>query len=129
MHLQTLKPDWATYRHRTRWLCYLPMYHAMAQTIFCVGAHTARIPVYLMRRFELTAMLAAVQRFRITDLIMVPPVVVLMTKSPATRKFDISSVEYASSGAAPLGSEVTREFERLWPHGRINLKQGYGMTE
>lgn len=105
------------------------MYHAMAQTIFCVGAHTARIPVYVMRRFELTAMLAAVQRFRITDLIMVPPVVVLLTKSPTTRRYDLSSVECAGSGAAPLGAEVVRAFERLWPDGRVNLQQGYGMTE
>lgn len=129
MHLQTLNPDWETVRARVRWLCFLPMYHAMAQTIYCVGAPTLRVPVYLMRRYDFARVLECVQRFRITDLHMVPPVVVQLSKSPLTRGYDLSSVERASSGAAPLGREVSRELERLWPEGRINLKQGYGMTE
>ena len=33
------------------------------------------------------------------------------------------------SGAAPLGSEVSKEVEQLWPKGTMNLKQGWGMTE
>lgn len=129
MHLQTLIPDWPAYRKRARWLCYLPMYHAMAQTIMCVGGPSKRIPVYVMRRFDFIRVLEAVQRFRITDLSMVPPVVVLMCKSPETKKYDLSSVERAGSGAAPLGPEISQEFSRLFAPGKINLKQGYGMTE
>lgn len=105
------------------------MYHAMAQTIYCAGGPSKRIPVYIMHRFDFQKMLQCVQNFRITELQLVPPIVVAMTKSPLVKQYDLSSVEYAGSGAAPLGAEVSAEFAKLWPPGVMNIKQGYGMTE
>lgn len=127
--LARLDPLYELRRARSRYLCFLPMYHAMAQTLFCVSAPGHGVPVYLMPRFDFLGMLEVVQRFRITDLILVPPVVVTMAKHPATRNFDLSSVERVGSGAAPLGREVCAELETLWPEGKINVKQGWGMTE
>ncbi|KAI9664325.1 MAG: putative NRPS-like protein biosynthetic cluster [Alyxoria varia] len=130
MHLARLKPDfYEGGRERMRWLCFLPMYHAMAQTMFAIGAPAERIPAYILRRFDFQKMLEAIQNFRISQLYLVPPLVVAMAKSPLTRQYDLSSVTGAGSGAAPLGQEISREFEKLWPDGTINLKQGYGMTE
>lgn len=82
-----------------------------------------------MHRFDFQKMLEHVQNFKITELQLVPPMVVAMTKSPLVRQYDLTSVQYAGSGAAPLGAEVAAEFQRIWPPGIINLKQGYGMTE
>jgi 4-coumarate--CoA ligase len=129
IYINELHPDWAAIRQRQRLLCFLPMYHAMAQAIFCVNAMVQRVPVYMMPKFDFLHMLQCIQKFRITDLILVPPVVVAMAKHPATRKFDLSSVERVGSGAAPLGREVCAELEKLWPEGKINVKQGWGMTE
>ncbi|KAB8346207.1 hypothetical protein FH972_023252 [Carpinus fangiana] len=129
MYLTSLKEGYERRLPNLRWMCFLPMYHAMAQTIYCVGGPSKGIPIYLMRKFEFEPMLANVQRFRITTLQLVPPVVVAMTKSPLTKKYDLSSVEDAGSGAAPLGSEVSNAFNSMWPKGVMNLKQGYGMTE
>ncbi|OAL48967.1 4-coumarate-CoA ligase-like protein [Pyrenochaeta sp. DS3sAY3a] len=112
-----------------RLLCFLPMYHAMAQAVFCVNSMKQRVPVYLMPKFDFLEMLQYVQKYRVTDLVLVPPVIVAMAKHPATKKFDLSSVEQVGSGAAPLGREVCVEFEKLWPNGQINVKQGWGMTE
>jgi hypothetical protein len=53
------------------------MYHAMAQTIFIAGGPTRGIPVYIMPKFDFVKMLEAVQRFKITHLTMVPPIVVV----------------------------------------------------
>ncbi|OCL01979.1 acetyl-CoA synthetase-like protein, partial [Glonium stellatum] len=122
-------PGFEERRARARYLCFLPMYHAMAQTMFCVSAPRDGVPVYLMPRFDFLGMLEAVERFRITDLILVPPIVVAMAKHPAAKKADLSSVERVGSGAAPLGREVCAELEKLWPEGKINVKQGWGMTE
>ncbi|KAF2788927.1 4-coumarate-CoA ligase-like protein [Melanomma pulvis-pyrius CBS 109.77] len=129
MHISKQHPDYAAKVKRQRLLCFLPMYHAMAQAIFCVNAMVLRLPVYMMPKFDFLEMLQCVQKFRITDLTLVPPVVVAMAKHPATKKFDLSSVESVGSGAAPLGREVCEEFEKLWPDGRVNVKQGWGMTE
>ncbi|KAJ9488191.1 hypothetical protein VN97_g5106 [Penicillium thymicola] len=128
-HTASLHPDYKGRLERSRWLCFLPMYHAMAQNIFIAAALYRATPVYLMARFEFVKMLEYTQKFRITDFILVPPVVVALAKHPAVKMYDLSSVELIGSGAAPLGREVCEEVERLWPPGKINIKQGWGMTE
>ena len=60
-----------------RWLCYLPLYHAMGQAIFIAGGPKRGIPVYIMKKFDFIALLENVQRFKITTLTMVPPIVVV----------------------------------------------------
>jgi 4-coumarate--CoA ligase len=122
--IQKLGREYKNIRDRAQWLCFLPMYHAMAQVIFCSLSILQRIPVYIMRKFDFLQMLENVQRFRITNLQLVPPIAVAMTKHPAVKNFDLSSVEFVGSGAAPLGREVCAELEKLWPDGRVNVKQG-----
>ncbi|KAF2838238.1 4-coumarate-CoA ligase 2 [Patellaria atrata CBS 101060] len=121
-------PEYQSKTTRARWLCFLPLYHAYAQTVFTVLAPIREVQVYLMQKFDFLQMLQIVEKFRITDLWLVPPIVVAMVKHPATKKFDLSSVERAASGAAPLGKEICMGFEKLWD-GRVNIKQGWGMTE
>ena len=82
-----------------------------------------------MQKFDFLKMLSYVEKYKITDLNLVPPIAVAMAKHPAAKQCDLSSVRYIGSGAAPLGSEVSKEVEQLWPGGKMNLKQGWGMTE
>ncbi|KAF9884141.1 hypothetical protein FE257_002262 [Aspergillus nanangensis] len=130
-HMFYLSPDWKEKQDRARWLCFLPMYHAMAQNIFIAVALRRSVPVYIMPKFDFIKMLEYTEKFRITDYILVPPVVIGLAKHPAVRsgQYDLSSVESIGSGAAPLGREVCEEVEALWEPGRINIKQGWGMTE
>jgi 4-coumarate--CoA ligase len=129
IHSNSLAPDYAAQLARRRHLCFLPMYHAMAQAMFVFNAMKQRIPVYMLAKFDFLAMLTAIQKFRITTLALVPPIVVAMAKHPATKQFDLSSVESVGAGAAPLGPEICAAFDRLWPEGQVNIKQGWGMTE
>jgi 4-coumarate--CoA ligase len=78
----------------------------MAQTIFGINAPKTNVPTYIMNKFDFVQMLEYTQKYRITFLILVPPVVVAMAKSPITKTYDLSSVEDVGSGAAPLGREV-----------------------
>ncbi len=118
-------------RALARWLCFLPMYHAMAQTIFIASALYRNTPVYVMPKFDLTQMLEYTEKYRITDLFLVPPVAVALAKNKnnVVKRFNLSSVEVVTSGAAPLGREICAEVESIWPPGKINVKQGWGMTE
>ncbi|KAL9108241.1 MAG: hypothetical protein Q9227_006979 [Pyrenula ochraceoflavens] len=128
-HRASLDPQYAARNARARWVCFLPMYHAMAQTIFIACAFLRQVPVYVMPKFDFLTLLDYIQRFRITDFITVPPIAVALAKDPRVKDYDLSSIENVGCGAAPLGSEVSREVEALWPAGKINLKQGWGMTE
>ncbi|KAL1593133.1 hypothetical protein SLS60_010740 [Paraconiothyrium brasiliense] len=127
--MSQIADDYEERKTRTRHLCFLPMYHAMAQALFCVNAMKLRYPVYVMPKFDFLEMLQNVQKYRITNLVLVPPVIVAMAKHPAVKKFDLSSVRDVGSGAAPLGREIAEEFEKLWDDRRVNVKQGWGMTE
>lgn len=49
----------------------------MGQTIFGAVALKRGIPVYIMKKFGFKEMLEAVQKYKITTLTMVPPVVVV----------------------------------------------------
>jgi acyl-CoA synthetase (AMP-forming)/AMP-acid ligase II len=129
VHMASLKEDYAARNERARWLNFLPLYHAMSQTINIVCALLRGVPVYIMKKFEFLPMLEYVEKYRITSLTLVPPVVVALAKHPAVKKYDLSSVEGAGCGAAPLGFEVSLEFNRLWPPGQVTLAQGWGMTE
>jgi 4-coumarate--CoA ligase len=53
------------------------MYHAYAQTFFIANGPHRGVPVYIMKKFDLIKMLEAVQKYRITTLTMVPPIVVV----------------------------------------------------
>ncbi|GME48010.1 putative 4-coumarate--CoA ligase 2 [Neofusicoccum parvum] len=124
-----MDPQFEERTKRARYLCFVPLYHAMGQTIFCAHAPLIGIPVYLMQKFDFLKMLEYIQAYRITELALVPPVVVAMAKHPAVRKFDLSSIERIACGAAPLSREMCVELEKLWPNNSVNVKQGWGMTE
>ena len=121
-YLSTLYPDAKERAARAQWMCFLPLYHAMAQTIYLSGGVMRQIPVYIMTKFDFVELLENIQRFKITDLAMVPPIAVMIAKHPVVKKYDLSSIEAIGSGAAPLGAEASREVEKVWG-GRLNLKQ------
>ncbi|KAF4454257.1 hypothetical protein F53441_3257 [Fusarium austroafricanum] len=128
VQVSDLEPD-ATLQGRTKGLGLLPMYHAYAQTYYISIYPHLNIPAYIMPSFDFEKMLQHIQRFRITSLLCVPPILVYLSKHPIVKKYDISSIERIGSGAAPLSHEVARGVERLWSNGNVNVKQGWGMTE
>ena len=88
----------------------------------------------VMPRFDFKQMLKNIEKYRITMVMIVPPIVVMLTKDPDVRagKYDLSSVTDFGSGAAPLAKETIRELEKIWNKqtGTTRyLKNGWGMTE
>ena len=113
-----------------RALCTVPMYHALGLCYFGLTALKWRLEAYMMERFNLADMLDHIQRFKITELILVPPMLVAMAKHPSVRDgtIDLSSVRKVLAGAAPVGLEITQQFEQLW-NGKIRVRQAWGMSE
>ncbi|KAF2970277.1 hypothetical protein GQX73_g3331 [Xylaria multiplex] len=128
-YVEELDPEVTEKRKTERQLCFLPCYHGYGQTYFCSNFPQSGIPVYIMPSFDFEKMLQHIQRYRITQIVAVPPIVVLLAKHPSSRKYDLSSVRNIGSGAAPLGLEVCDEVSKLWPTGAMTVRQGWGMTE
>ncbi|PNP76101.1 hypothetical protein FNYG_10659 [Fusarium nygamai] len=84
--------------------------------------------IIVMPRFEFELFLAAVSRFKIQQLPIVPPIVIqMLDRRELCRKYDLSSVRFVYTGAAPLGKETVDDLLSLYPTWRLG--QGYGMTE
>lgn len=115
---------------RRRCLCVVPMYHALGLGYYIFFAPRWGLETYLMERYNLPDMLDHIQQFKITELVLVPPILVAMAKHPSVRNgtCDISSVNKVVAGAAPIGMEVTKQFEELWD-GRVLVRQAWGMSE
>src|SRR3712207_6586489 len=82
--------------------------------------------VITMPRFDLEQFLTLIQDHKVTRAYVVPPIALGLAKHPLVDKFDVSSLELAFSGAAPLGPELEEACaQRLG----CRVSQGYGMTE
>lgn len=83
---------------------------------------------YVMRRFELEEFLKHVERYQITELFLVPPIIVSIVMSPLVSKYSLKSVRWGQIGGAPLDTTTQAKFKALVsPDGAIN--QAWGMTE
>ncbi|KAI6137934.1 hypothetical protein BKA82DRAFT_4259713 [Pisolithus tinctorius] len=71
----------------------------------------------LINKFNLVNLLRTIEKFRITHLPLYPKV----------REYDLSSVRFIKTGAAPLASETMNQVAPLFPGAHI--EQGYGTTE
>ncbi|KAJ0387175.1 hypothetical protein COL922a_002787 [Colletotrichum nupharicola] len=81
-----------------------------------------------MAVYNFERMLQHIQNFRITTLVAVPPVLVSMAKNPIAKKYDMSSLENISGGAAPLSGDTIEEVGKMCSPG-ASVRQGWGMTE
>lgn len=81
--------------------------------------------VIVQPRFELERCLAAIAQFKIQQLNLVPPILIQMLKNQEKcRKYDLSSVRFVYTGAAPLGRETAEDLMSIYPKWHIG--QGYG---
>lgn len=111
----------------TRGLGPLPLSHSYGLIVTVVGMHATE-PGFgvLMRWFDPTGWLELVQGHRIQLSAVVPSMIQMLLALPV-EDYDLSSLVYLVSGAAPLPAEVANEFHRRIPG--VELREGYGLTE
>ncbi|WP_415952323.1 4-coumarate--CoA ligase family protein [Streptomyces sp. KLOTTS4A1] len=110
-----------------RILAVLPFFHAYGLTALLNAPLGHGASVVVLPKFDLENFLTAVEKHRITGLYVVPPIALALAKHPAVENFDLSSVRYVISAAAPLDAELAAACSaRL---GGVPVGQGYGMTE
>ncbi|KAI0595355.1 hypothetical protein F4775DRAFT_569354 [Biscogniauxia sp. FL1348] len=129
VYVEKLDPQYEEKRQRARELAFLPIYHPYGQTLFACVFPMVGHPIYIMPAFDLVKMLQYIERYCITAIIGIPPILIALAKHPAARKYDLSSIETISSGAAPLGLGLCDEVSKLWPQRAVTVRQGWGMTE
>ncbi|KAH9307325.1 hypothetical protein KI387_035236, partial [Taxus chinensis] len=108
-------------------LCTVPMFHIYGLAAFACGLLASGSTIVVLSKFELGEMLGAIEKYGVTYLPLVPPILLALTKTEICRKFDLRSLHTVLCGGAPLSKESTEEFISRFP--TIKLMQGYGLTE
>ena len=110
----------------SRVLAVLPFFHIYGMTVLLNMAFRTRARLVTMPRFDLAEFLRIIQDFRINWAFIAPPIAVALAKHPLIDQYDLSSMEFIVSGAAPfddtLGHAVA---DRIG----CRVRQGFGMSE
>ncbi|KIW84912.1 hypothetical protein Z517_00300 [Fonsecaea pedrosoi CBS 271.37] len=92
------------------------------------------LPIYrnaeilMLPKFTMESMLDAIVKYRLTEVLMVPPIIVrLLQEEPMVSRYDLSSIRRFTSGSAPLPEDVLGMLQDKFPN--TGFKQGWGMTE
>lgn len=110
-----------------RYLAVLPSNH-----IFGLAKHMIKAPFIgaecvILPRFELSVFCSAVEKYKCNIAYVVPPILVLLAKDPSAKKYNLKSLQWVMSGAAPLGTELSLEVEAA--HPGLLVTQGWGLSE
>jgi 4-coumarate--CoA ligase len=85
-------------------------------------------PTYWMPKFDFSQFLEYNRRYKITFFFTVPPIYLLIAKSPAvTDQFD--HLEIAISGAAPMGKDLQEAASAKFRKGKTFITQTWGLSE
>jgi acyl-CoA synthetase (AMP-forming)/AMP-acid ligase II len=104
----------------------LPFYHIYGMTIILSMALENGATVVTMPQFDMEDFCQLVETHGIQSGYLVPPIILGLSKHPVVDEYDLSSFDFITSGAAPLGEDVAEACaERIG----CTVKQGYGMTE
>ncbi|ORY17341.1 hypothetical protein BCR34DRAFT_622014 [Clohesyomyces aquaticus] len=106
----------------------LPMFHVATVPAVHASPFRSGNKCWIMRRFEIEPYLAAIERLGITNLGMVPPLVIAIINSPLASKYSLNSVRQVGAGAAPLDANSQRRFQALCAEDST-FTQVMGMTE
>ncbi|KAH7313212.1 hypothetical protein BKA65DRAFT_610041 [Rhexocercosporidium sp. MPI-PUGE-AT-0058] len=122
LQIQQITPD----SHK-KILAVLPAFHITGLV------HALHLPillnaeVYMLSSFTMESMLSTVSKYKIKELLIVPPILIRLVRDPIVDNYDLSCVDRFSSGAAPLSEEIIQLLKKKFPG--TGFKQGYGMTE
>ncbi len=105
----------------------LPLAHSYGLLVTAAGLHAVEPGVAILQRwFDGPNLLELMQEHKVQAAAVVPSMLQMLLALPL-EDFDLSSLQYVTSGASPLAPEVVHEFERRVPSAQI--REGYGLTE
>lgn len=90
---------------------------------------SALAKIILLSKFEERKFLSSIERYSCNVSFMVPPLMVFLAKNELVDEYDLSSLKYVLSGAAPLSKELETAVKDRLKNPNLLVKQGYGMTE
>ncbi len=104
----------------------IPFFHSYGMTVAMNFAIVNGLKLVMLPRFELELTLKEIQKEKPTLFPGVPRLYIAINEGKETPKYDLSSIRYCLSGAAPLPLAVAEKFEKITGS---RVVEGYGLTE
>ncbi|KAG0349034.1 hypothetical protein BG004_002562 [Podila humilis] len=105
----------------------LPMYHIYGIQLHLMYGVYNGVKTVVLQKFNPVDFLQTIQEFKIISLNLVPPQILMLVKAPIVDQYDLSSVRFVMSGAAPCSSDLSQALMAKFP--KLQFRQGYGMSE
>lgn len=119
-------PDFELVTAQDTLLGVLPFFHIYGLVVILNMSLARGATVVTLPRFELEPFLQLIEKYRVTRINVVPPILLALAKHPLVARYDLSSLKELTSGAAPLSEELA---EAVVARLGCNVIQGYGLTE
>jgi 4-coumarate--CoA ligase len=108
----------------------IPMYHSYGMILWILRINLLQTTNVLLPKWDLELALRSIEKYKLTHLPLVPPLVRPLAQSPLTTQCDLSSVVLASSGAAYLAPDVAHSLgKKFTTSGGAPIPSGYGLSE
>jgi acyl-CoA synthetase (AMP-forming)/AMP-acid ligase II len=114
------------YREGERVLGLAPFFHIMGLSCVLLHGLSSGATLVTMPRFDLEEMLRTIEKHRIAQMLVPPPVLTALAHHPMVDAYDLSSLRLVACGGAPATAELESAVA-----ARLGclVAQGYGMTE
>ncbi|KAJ1659761.1 hypothetical protein IWQ61_001222 [Dispira simplex] len=104
----------------------LPFYHTYGTHILLHQSIVQGATVVVMRKFALERFLVSIEKHQVHCTFLVPPILLQMIKTPLLNQYNLKSLKYVVTGAAPAPAGLLQQFIERIP---VSIYQGYGLTE
>ncbi|OTA00013.1 hypothetical protein A9Z42_0029420 [Trichoderma parareesei] len=104
----------------------LPFFHIYGLVIVLATSVFTGATCVVLPKFDLEKACRLIQDHSITFMYVPPPIVLALGKHPVVAKYDLSSLRWINSAAAPLSRELA---VAVWERLKVGVKQGYGLSE
>ncbi|KAK5643334.1 hypothetical protein RI129_007179 [Pyrocoelia pectoralis] len=105
-----------------------PMYHVLGIMVLLLKGLLNGCKLVTIPKFTLKLFLNTLEQHKASVLYGAPPIIHLLLSNEHVKQSHLASLKTIVSGAAPLKAvDVTKLLDKL--NGRVNVLQGYGLTE
>nr|XP_039272181.1 4-coumarate--CoA ligase 1-like isoform X3 [Styela clava] len=102
-----------------------PMYHSGGFWGLIVSLSTGR-KLVLEKEFDTKTMLRAIEKYKITYIMTVPPILIELVNDDNTANYDVSSLKQVACGGAVLAPDISRKIAQKFD---VDMRPEYGLTE